>query len=65
MTAHRDTEPRIVLKDVVLPDGRRIPRGTIMHVPAGSVLENDHIGPCNLAPLPATRSATPTGGATN
>ena len=51
---HRDTEPRILLRDVDFgtPRSRRvIRRGTIIHAAPGSEIEAQYGGPANLGPL--------------
>lgn len=44
--------PRILLSDAHLPDGRRVPKGTYLDVVPGSSLETALGGPGNLLVVP-------------
>jgi hypothetical protein len=59
---HHDTEPQVLVKDVTVPGGQRISRGTVIYVLDGHPTLAT-IGVDNLGPL--SDSAIPRKGATN
>ena len=50
--------PRILLSDAHLPDGRRVPKGTYMDVVPGSWLETALGGSGNLQVVPEASAET-------